>query len=291
MAQNSPFSVTKVKTAFACPRLFYLGHKFGGRVMFNSSEKILPGFGITYHNLAEECLEVMKNNIIFNKFLECSPEEIEPEQLTRQLQELLYERVFLPYLQAIKNNQSQKLPVLQKLWQGLHNLINNWVELLILNRHYCPADKVIRKTFILQEYALRYNFKLPNQRFQTVTGRLDSLIFDFSTNRLSVVDYKTYQPCEHTAQFVQVVLYSYMLKHLKGIPVDARIYYIFPELKEDVYTWEELDETVDSLIPSKLQQMQEWLIWESGRPSPPPATSQPELCQLCPQKQKCQSFF
>jgi len=37
--------------------------------------------------------------------------------------------------------------------------------------------------------------------------------------------------------------------------------------------------------------MQEWLKWESPNPNPPPATTQPHLCEICPQQQKCQTFF
>ena len=37
--------------------------------------------------------------------------------------------------------------------------------------------------------------------------------------------------------------------------------------------------------------MQEWLSWEPSRPNSPPATTQPYLCEICPQKQKCQNYF
>jgi DNA segregation ATPase FtsK/SpoIIIE-like protein len=37
--------------------------------------------------------------------------------------------------------------------------------------------------------------------------------------------------------------------------------------------------------------MQEWLTWEPGQPDPPPSTSQPHLCQICPQQEKCQALF
>ena len=37
--------------------------------------------------------------------------------------------------------------------------------------------------------------------------------------------------------------------------------------------------------------MQNWLSWEAPNPNPPPATTQPHLCEICPQQQKCQTFF
>ncbi|GFE67946.1 PD-(D/E)XK nuclease family protein [Chroococcus sp. FPU101] len=290
MAQNPSFSVTKVKVAFECPRLFYLGHKFGGKLMCNSPEKTL-GIGITYHGLAEKCLDAMRHEPKFSEFLEGSPEQINQEKLNQQIKNLLYELIFLPYLREIKKNYHKKVDFLLKLWQGLTSLIDDWTTLLILNRHFCSADKVIKKTFILQEYVLKYNFKLPNNQEQIVRGKLDSLIFNFSRNRLAVVDYKTYPASNAIAQFVQVALYSYMLQQTKGIPVDAQVSYIFPNLKTDFYSWEKLEETIYQSILYKLQQMQEWLTWESGDSEPPPATIHPHLCNLCPQKRKCQSFF
>lgn len=289
MAQNTSFSVTKVKVAFECPRLFYLGHNFGGKLMFNTLEKRL-GIGITYHDLAEKCLDAMRHEPKFSEFLEGSSEQISQEKLKQQIKNLLYELVFLPYLREIKNY-PKKVDSLLKLWQGLTNLIDDWTKLMILNRHFCSADKVIKKTFILQEYFLKYNFKLPNSQEQIVQGKLDSLIFNFSRNRLTVVDYKTYPASDAIAQFIQVALYSYMLQQTKGIPVDAQVSYIFPNLKTDFYSWEKLEETIYQSIPQKLQQMQEWLTWESGHSEPPPATIYPHLCNLCPQKRKCQSFF
>jgi S-DNA-T family DNA segregation ATPase FtsK/SpoIIIE len=37
--------------------------------------------------------------------------------------------------------------------------------------------------------------------------------------------------------------------------------------------------------------MQNWLSWESPNPNPPPMTTEPYLCEICPQQQKCQTFF
>lgn len=90
MAQNTSFSVTKVKVAFECPRLFYLGHKFGGKILFNSPEQTL-GIGVIYHELAEKCLEVMQHDTRFREFLKGSPEQLNREQINQHIRSLLYE--------------------------------------------------------------------------------------------------------------------------------------------------------------------------------------------------------
>ncbi|NEQ16231.1 MAG: DNA translocase FtsK, partial [Moorea sp. SIO3E2] len=76
---------------------------------------------------------------------------------------------------------------------------------------------------------------------------------------------------------------------------------------------EELEDTVDQVIPHKLQQMRQWLSWKpdqvekvgdgetiknhctpamgKGNLEPPPPTPQLHLCNICPQQQTCQTFF
>jgi S-DNA-T family DNA segregation ATPase FtsK/SpoIIIE len=105
------------------------------------------------------------------------------------------------------------------------------------------------------------------------------------------VDYKTYEPVDPSAQLAQVALYSYMLEKEKGLLVDSEVYCVLPEFKEYHYSWEQLEETVHQLIPHKLQQMRQWLSWKSPLPNPPTPTTQPRLCEICPQQEKCQTFF
>ena len=37
--------------------------------------------------------------------------------------------------------------------------------------------------------------------------------------------------------------------------------------------------------------MQQWLRWQPSQPNTPPKTSNLELCEICPQEEKCQSYF
>ena len=94
-----------------------------------------------------------------------------------------------------------------------------------------------------------------------------------------------------SAQLIQVALYSYTIGQQKQVPVDAAVYCVLPEFKVHDYSWEQLAETVHQLIPYKLQQMRQWLNWKPPQPDPPPPTTQSHLCEICPQQQKCQTFF
>jgi DNA segregation ATPase FtsK/SpoIIIE, S-DNA-T family len=284
------FSVTKIRVAFECPRLFYLGHRFGGKTQFLAPQKSI-GIGITFHRLAEESIELFLQDTRFHKLFEASSEELQINIIAKQIQKLFYETIFFPYLKKIKAEESQQKQDFSKIWQAFETIINEWTTLLIANRKYCSPEKLFRKTFICEEYSLKYIFNLPDRTQKKVIGKLDSLIFNFEKNRLCVVDYKTYQPVELSGQLAQVALYNYMLYKQKGVLVDAAVYSVFPEFKEYYYPWEILEKRVHELIPHKLQKMQQWLTWEPSQPNPPPPTTHLKLCDRCPQKQKCQAIF
>ncbi|NEP27977.1 DNA translocase FtsK, partial [Moorena sp. SIO3I6] len=155
--------------------------------------------------------------------------------------------------------------ILLQLWQGLKSLIPHWTQLLVTNRPYCQPEEVISKTFVAQEIKLSYNFTLPDGTQQRVNGKFDSLIFDCEHDRYCVVDYKTYQPVDPSANLAQVALYSYMLHQKKGVAIDAAVYCVLPEFQKHYYSREELEDTVHQLIPHKLQQMREWLTWKPAQ--------------------------
>ena len=288
-AQNPSLSPTKIRLAFECPRLFYLHHRFNSKALFIPPENQLT-LGNIFHKVAETCIITAKKDPEFKQLFKPN---FPAEKIAEKMQDLIYGKIFFPkYLQpAIEKEETEKTLALQHIWQGLNELIRHWAALLIRNRPYCEADVLINRTFVKEELTLESELILPDGSPQKITGKLDSLIFDFEKKRHCVVDYKTYQPVDPSAQLAQVAVYSYMLWNAKTMPVDSAIYSVFPEFKEYHYSWEELEPTFHKIIPDKLQQMQEWLKWEPPHPNPPPATPQPHLCQICSQQTKCQSFF
>ena len=288
--QDTSLSVTHVRLAFECPRLFYLVQRFGGKTLFLPPNR-LKGIGSIFHKLAEDFIEIAKKEPQFTELFQPPIEQLKVDKLASQMQQLFYNKVFFPYLQfSIKENPTQAT-ALHQIWQGLTKLIPQWAALLVKNRQYCQANTLINKTFIANELKLEHTFTLPDNSQQQLSGKLDSLVFNFEDNRLCVVEFKTYQPIEVSAQLAQVALYSYLLWQKEKVPVDSRVYCVLPEFKEYHYTWEQLENTVHQLTTYKLQQMRQWLSWEAPQPNPPPPTTQSHLCDICPQKEKCQTFF
>ncbi|MFY7798316.1 MAG: DNA translocase FtsK [Dolichospermum sp.] len=289
-SENSSLTPTKVRLAFECPRLFYLNHHFNCKAIF-SPKDTLGGVGNVFHKLADDFINLLLIEPRFKNLFNPSATQLNVDQITSEIQQLFYQIKFFPYLQDVIVQDASKAPVLLQVWQGLQGLIKKFTELLVINRRYCSAETLISNTFISGERNLEYYFDLPNGTKQLIRGEFDCLVFNFELKRLYMVEFKTYQPVDSAAQLAQVSLYSYMLSKQKKTPVDSAVYCVLPEFKEYQYSWEQLENTVHQLIPYKLLQMQNWLSWESPNPNPPPATNQPYLCEICPQQQKCQTFF
>jgi DNA segregation ATPase FtsK/SpoIIIE, S-DNA-T family len=289
-SDNSSLTVTKVRVAFECPRLFYLNHKFSDKAIFYPPNTVV-GIGNSFHQLADEFVRLAIAEPQFKTFFKPDAANLNVEETSSQMQQLFYQIHFYPYLQKIIKKEAIKAPALLQVWYGLQGLIKHFVELLIINRRYCSAETVISNTFLSEERSIEHYFTLPDGTQQRVGGEFDCLVFNFQTKRLCMVEFKTYQPVDPSAQLAQVSLYSYMLWQKKKVPVDSAVYCVLPEFREYEYSWEKLENTIHQLIPYKLLQMQQWLTWEPPHPNPPPPTTQPHLCEICSQQQKCQTFF
>ncbi|MDJ0595105.1 MAG: DNA translocase FtsK [Pleurocapsa sp. MO_226.B13] len=298
LPHTKSFSVTDVRVAVECPRLFYLGKHFGGKTLFMPKLGI-SGIGNTFHKLANDFVATVKQEPQYKALFEASVEKLEVdaiaklvEDIASQMQSIFYSLVFFPkYLQPAIKTKPESALALDRVWQAIGNLIYKWTELLIKNRLHCNANKLFETTFIATESKLNYKLKLPNGTSQPIAGKLDCLIYDYSQNSLCVVELKTYVPVDPSAQLAQVALYSYMIQQTKKVPVDSAVYCVLPEFKEYYYPRLQLETNLHQVIPHKLQQMQQWLQWQLSQPDAPPATSNTDLCEICPQQAKCQSHF
>lgn len=272
--KHNSFSVTKVRVAFECPRLFYLGHRNGGMMMF-----IPPGsvsrVGVDFHDLADRCLKVIHQEPRFQSLFTPEADTLNLEDLAPQMQKLCYELVFYPHLQTALQSNPDKVQALYQIWQGLQRLIRRWTELLIHNRHYCTAQQVIPKTLIDCRNDLQHEFTLPDGSQQQMRGRFDGLVYDLERDRFCILEYKTYISPDPSAQLAQAALYSYMLREelrreKLEVPVDSAVYSVIPEWHELTFSWQDLENNLHRLIPYKLQQMRQWIAWEPPQPNPPP---------------------
>lgn len=292
MANSSPhsLSVSKVRLAFECPRLLYLGHHQGGMMMFVSAKTSL-GIGQDFHRLSDACVQQLRTDATYPALLSAEVEALDVATVAQGCQQQLYRTVFFPFLQQAIVQSPDRTSALHQLWQGLRGLIYRWATLLVSNRRFCLAEEVLSKTFLAQELPVSHEFGLLDGERQWVQGRLDSLVYDFSRHRLCVVEYKTYQSPDPAAQLAQVALYTYMLRLQLGVPIDSAVYSVLPDWQERVYSWSEIEATVQQVLGPKLAHIRTWLAWLPGQGEPPPKAQRPELCDMCPKRTTCETFF
>ena len=288
--QSPPFSINDVKVAFECPRLFYLKQSFGGDNPFLPKDYIQE-IDNAFLDLANQLINMIWQESKIQVLFVGQFEGLVVGGIADKIRQLFYELIFFPYLQTIIKKDSALATALYQVWQVLTRLIFNLSKIIVKNRRYCHENVVIRRTLIMGEIPVDYTFKIPDGKTQKLTGKVNNLIFDFESRRLCVLHYQTYETLEVSSQLMAVALYSFLLKQKRKMPVDAVVYWVLPELGEYHYSWEKLENAMNSLVPNKLYQMREWLRWEEFQPDPPPPTDKKYLCDICPQKEKCQSFF
>ncbi|MBE9041824.1 PD-(D/E)XK nuclease family protein, partial [Oscillatoriales cyanobacterium LEGE 11467] len=217
------FSVTNVRVALECPRLFYLDRRFGGMSVFFPKTQY-AAIGNPFHQLAQKFVELALTDSRFRSLLTPAAEQLQAEEVAQEMQKLFYTIAFFPYLQSVIRENPHLVPTYNQIWQGVRGLIGHYAQLLVTNRYHCHANATIQKTFIDRELKVEAQFQLPDGTMQQVRGKFDSLVYDFANRRLCAVEYKTYQAADLSAQVAQVALYAYMLQQQKNEPVDAAVY-------------------------------------------------------------------
>ncbi|MGC9502196.1 DNA translocase FtsK [Baaleninema sp.] len=284
------FTATDVRVALECPRLFYLGHRLNRKTLFLPDTQY-AGIGNPFHRLAHQFINLALEDSRFQALLSPSAENLNADDLAQQMQHLFYDRVFYDYTNAEIAKNPDFVGTLPQIWLGLQGLIRHYAELLIRNRYHCHGDSVLAETFIGSELKLHGTYRLPDGTQQEIRGQFDNLIYDFDGQRLRVVEYKTYQGADPSAQVLQVGLYADLLHQQKQQPIDAAVYCVLPQFQAYRYDWEELRRVVRNFLPQRLQEMREWVRWEFDSPNPPPKTANRHLCEICPQQKSCQNDF
>ncbi|MCL2927498.1 MAG: PD-(D/E)XK nuclease family protein [Trichodesmium sp. St16_bin4-tuft] len=288
--QSPPFSINNVKVAFDCPRLFYLKHSFGGNHPFFPKDYIQE-IDNTFLDLANQLMNMIWQESRIKVLFAGQFEGLVVGAIANQIQQLFYGLIFFPYLQTIITKDATLATALYQIWRVLTKMIFNISKIIVKNRRYCHESVVLHRTLIMGETLVDYTFKIPDGKTQKLTGKVNNLIFDFESRRLCVVHFQTYETVEVLSHLIGVALHSFLLKQKKKVPVDALVYWVLPELGEYYYSWEKLENVVESLVPNKLEEMRGWLKWEEFQPGSPPPTEKEYLCDICPQKERCQSFF
>jgi S-DNA-T family DNA segregation ATPase FtsK/SpoIIIE len=94
--------------------LFYLGHRFGGKMMFQPSGNP-PKVGTEFHHLADHFAFIAKQEPRFQALFEPEADQLNVDAIAQQLQQLFYELAFYPHLQALANRSRESTSAFSSL--------------------------------------------------------------------------------------------------------------------------------------------------------------------------------
>lgn len=270
MGEPSIISVTEVRNAFRCPRLFALGRlgtpaafPVGSSCMGGAFHRVVERFARQADQAPPWARQEKASNLDISALLrrwvlDLLVEELETDpayaSLSAEVDDLAEAcRQFADHLASrLSQGQAKSLEDLSKLIVSGEKSVDA----------FCPEAGL------------------------TLRGRLDAL-FCAPDGGLEVVEYKLTDEANHALDQAQVALYRELLKRTEGMDAKALILRFNPML-----TVTELDPTTsDNLVRSELlpllQKMAFWI--EHPDQAPPPASHC--LCAACPSQAACAAQY
>jgi S-DNA-T family DNA segregation ATPase FtsK/SpoIIIE len=282
-------SIKDISLAYECPRLFYLVYRQGRERNFILDQDSAEANNL-FNQVSSQLLDSLQQDKEYSQLFALKSSELNSEELTLQLKNLLYKQCFFPYIQSQTKKQPQKAPLLLQTWEAITPLLKRWTDILISNRRSYSPQELFDQTFIYRKNSDRY-FPLPDNQQQLIRGKFDNCLYQKDKSCLFIINHQSEKSLNPEAQLVEVALSSYLIKDLLGLEIDNITYLLFPNCQQFNYPWSQIEQTVDHLIKYKILELQSWLAWETSSLSAPPKTTYQELCEICPQQAKCQSLF
>lgn len=261
------FSVTEVRNALRCPRVFALGRLAGQSVSFPVGSSCL---GQTFHRLVER----------FARQVEQPPAHF--EQLPLGIPRDDVEAALTRWLLALLADELEEDPTYWSIPGEIDDLAEALRELA---RHLAGRLQTFGGAPAASLTKLLHTGERPVEATvggNVVHGRLDAVYAD-RHGALDVIEYKLTDEANDDLDRAQVALYRELLR--LGHAVEARpvVLRFSPSLREISMSSEAADSFVQSTITPLLRDMTGW----AQDPLRAPATLRRDLCAACPMAKSC----
>ncbi|HWA70762.1 MAG TPA: FtsK/SpoIIIE domain-containing protein [Polyangiaceae bacterium] len=266
-------SVTEVRNALRCPRIFALGRLRQQSVAFPVGSSCL---GAAFHRIVE----------LFSRDVEHAPKhfaELEAgtprDEIEARLSEWLLDYLFreLEADAAYSTMPAEVDDLAEALREFARHLAGRlWA---FSTRPAAALPEVVRAGERPVEAVIREGGPL-------VHGRLDALYGDRSGN-LEVIEYKLTDEANDEVDRAQVALYRELLRVAEGVQAVPVILRFSPTLRETTLTSDSADALVARVVLPLLDNMTCW----SGEPSEAPPTHRKDLCAACPVARDCAETY
>jgi S-DNA-T family DNA segregation ATPase FtsK/SpoIIIE len=200
---------------------------------------------------------------------------------------ILEEHFFLP----VMKRQSKKLSTDQMIQLG-HGL-ELW------NRHLAQfLGKALGGQKREIETLLAEIFHNPEERIQTVcdlkdggefrvTGKYDALLFDPSAGEAVVMEFKGHKAGCVEEDFLQIVLYCWLVKTATGITPRGTVFYLEEDEPEVHYSAEDINRAMQNLSELFRQVIHVKNVARENQTTTLPSAPHPELCMVCEFDPRC----
>ena len=267
------FSVTEVRNALRCPRVFVLGRIYGRTVTFPVGSSCL---GATFHRIVERfAATVASSPASFTKLSPGSPVDVIARGLSLWLLDILTDELTKDATLATMPGEVDDLA--EALRELSHHLARSVAE--FGTRPASALSALVRAgerplTVFLDEQGV------------SLSGRIDAL-FVTSDERVHVVEYKLTDEANDALDRAQVSLYRELLRREGLEGAHPTLLRFRPWMTQTVVPPEEADQLVSSVIFPLLKDMVSWA--QSPAVAPPPERQ--DICVGCPVARDCASHY
>ena len=266
-------SVTEVRNALRCPRIFALGRLRHQSVAFPVGSSCL---GAAFHRIVELFSRDVEHPPKSFSDLELGAPRDETEaKLAEWLLDYLFRELEADAAYATMPGEVDDLAeALRELGRHLAGRLQSFSE-----RPTTALPKVVRAGERPLEAVIREGGPL-------LHGRLDALYGD-RRGSLEVIEYKLTDEANDDTDRAQVALYRELLRVADGVKATPVILRFSPTLRETTLTADSADAMVERVLLPLLDNMVTW----AAEPESVPATHRRDLCSACPVARECAETY
>ncbi len=262
-------SVTEIRNALRCPRLFALGRQRGQALGFPVGSSCL---GMTFHRIVERFSQSVSDPPSYFQRLPagCARDELEARLGQWLLGLLVRDLEADPTYASIPAEVDDLAEALRELARHLAGRMQRMPQ--------APAS-TLPQVVVAGERSVEAAL---DDSGLLVRGRIDALYGDSSGVR-EVIEYKLTDEANHELDRAQVALYRELLKRTDGLDVRPIVLRFTPMLRETALDQSSADALVEGVLKPLLGCMLEWI----ARPESAPPTQRRDLCAACPVAGDC----
>lgn len=209
------------------------------------------------------------------------------EKLEIGLLVLLEEHFFLPTIQrygkTLRSDQILQLGRGLELWS---RYLSQFLSKICQDRHHDP-ETLLTQSFYKPETLLKGTYILEDGRKLQIAGKYDALLFDSVAGEAIVIEFKGLKAGHLDEDFLQLVLYCWLIKAATDVTPCGVIFYLEEEEPEVLYSAEDLQQAMQNLSNLLWQVVDVIEVAQKKSKTKLPSTPDPYLCKICPFDPNC----